>query len=86
MGARCPLGLRRGNNHTEERTMTNGAETTVTRGVRESVTEEEFEALEVEIDECEPWAEWETKLVTYSIGLGIAGLVVMGVLVNAFIL
>ncbi len=70
--------------------MTNGAETTVTGGARESVTEEEFvaefEALEVEIDECEPWEEWETKLVTYSIGLGIAGLVVMGALVNAFIL
>jgi hypothetical protein len=66
--------------------MTNGPETTATGGARESVTEEEFEALEVEIDECEPWEEWETKLVTYSIGLGIAGLVVMGVLVNAFLL
>ncbi len=70
--------------------MTNGAETTVTGGARESVTEEEFvsefEALEVEIDEHEPWEAWETKLVTYSIGLGIAGLVVLGVLVNAFIL
>ena len=66
--------------------MTTGPETTVTGGARESVTEEEFEALEVEIDECEPWEAWETKLVTYSIGLGIAGLVVMGTLVNAFIL
>ena len=58
----------------------------MTGGARESVTEEEFEALEVEIDEHEPWEAWETKLVTYSIGLGIAGLVVMGVLVNAFLL
>ncbi len=66
--------------------MTNGAETTVTGGARESVTEDEFEAPEVEIDECEPWEDWETKLVTYSISLGVAGLVVMGVLVNAFLL
>lgn len=66
--------------------MTNGAETTVTGGARESVTEEEFEAPEVEIDECEPWEAWETKLVTYSIGLGIVSLAVMGALVNAFIL
>ena len=66
--------------------MTNGAETTVTEGAREEEFIAEFEALEVEIDEHEPWEAWETKLVTYSIGLGIAGLVVMGVLVNAFIL
>lgn len=70
--------------------MSNGAETTITTGARESVTEEEFlaefEALEVKIDECEPWEAWETNLVTYSVGLGIAGLVVMGVLVNTFIL
>lgn len=70
--------------------MTNGAEPTVTGGARESVKEEdfvaEFEALEVEIDECEPWEPWETKLVTYSIGFGIGGLVVMGVLVNVYLL
>ncbi len=70
--------------------MTNGPETTVTGEARESVTEEElvaeFKAHEVEIDEHEPWEAWETKLVTYSIGLGIVGLVIMGVLVNTFIL
>ncbi len=34
----------------------------------------------------EPWAEWETRLVLYSIGIGIAGLVVLGALINMFLL
>lgn len=38
------------------------------------------------IDAAEPWESWETKLVVWSIGIGIAGLVVLGVLVNTFIL
>lgn len=36
--------------------------------------------------EPEPWEPWETKLVLYSIGLALAGLVVLGFLVNTFIL
>ena len=34
----------------------------------------------------EPWESWETKLVIWCIGLGIAGLVILGWLVNVFIL
>lgn len=34
----------------------------------------------------EPWEAWETKLVMYSIGIAIVGLVVLGILVNTFIL
>ncbi|MFQ5755886.1 MAG: hypothetical protein ACE5H7_07285 [Acidiferrobacterales bacterium] len=34
----------------------------------------------------EPWEPWETQLVLWSIGLGVAGLVVLGALINAFIL
>lgn len=40
----------------------------------------------VEIDIAEPWEQWETQLVTWSLGIGIVGLVILGVLVDAFIL
>jgi hypothetical protein len=36
--------------------------------------------------EPEPWEPWETKLVLYSIGLALAGLVILGFVVNTFIL
>lgn len=38
------------------------------------------------LDNPEPWEEWETKLVLYSIGIGIVSLVVFGILINIFIL
>ena len=34
----------------------------------------------------EPWEKWESKLVIYSILIGIAGLVVLGALINWLIL
>ncbi len=34
----------------------------------------------------EPWEKWETKLVVYSILTGIAGLIVLGILINWLIL
>jgi hypothetical protein len=36
--------------------------------------------------DAEPWESWETSLVLWSIGLGLAGLVVLGWLVSRFIL
>lgn len=36
--------------------------------------------------EAEPWADWETRLVLYSIAIGLAGLVVLGTLINIFLL
>ena len=36
--------------------------------------------------DAEPWKSWETKLVLGSVGLGLAGLVILGWLVNRFIL
>ncbi len=36
--------------------------------------------------EAEPWADWETRLVLYSIAIGLAGLVVLGALINIFLL
>ncbi len=34
----------------------------------------------------EPWEGWETKLVGYSIVLGITGLVILGWVINTYIL
>jgi len=36
-------------------------------------------------EEAEPWESWETKLVLYSIGIGILVLIVGGLLVNPFL-
>jgi len=38
------------------------------------------------LGEAEPWEPWETQLVTYSIGIAIVGIVVLGFLINTFIL
>ncbi len=35
---------------------------------------------------AEPWEAWETQLVMWSLGIGIAGLIVLGTLINIFIL
>ena len=40
----------------------------------------------IEMNVAEPWESWETKLVAWSIGIGIAVLVVGGYLINVFIL
>jgi hypothetical protein len=34
----------------------------------------------------EPWESWETHLVVWSVGVGIGALVILGMLINAFIL
>ena len=36
--------------------------------------------------QAEPWEEWESKLVKYSVGIGLAALIVFGALVNIFLL
>jgi len=36
--------------------------------------------------QAEPWEEWESKLVKYSLYIGVAALVVFGALVNLFVL
>jgi hypothetical protein len=41
---------------------------------------------EIEIEEGEPWESWETKLVTISIVIGIAVLVIGGIVANLTIL
>ncbi len=38
------------------------------------------------LGEAEPWESWETALVGYSLALGLTGVVVLGWLVNKYIL
>lgn len=38
------------------------------------------------LEEAEPWESWETRLCVWSLGIGIAALVVLGVVVNMTIL
>jgi hypothetical protein len=37
-------------------------------------------------EHAEPWEPWETKLVLYSLGIGIVVLVIGGLLINHFML
>ncbi|MDX9859526.1 MAG: hypothetical protein RBS99_01295 [Rhodospirillales bacterium] len=43
-------------------------------------------APHVAIEAPEPWEKWETQLVVWSVGIGIAGLIILGTLINIFIL
>ncbi len=52
----------------------------------EEVVERAPEVDESALGECEPWDSWETKLVWWSIGIGIAGLIVLGAIINVTIL
>jgi len=56
--------------------------------VQEKVVEEapELHPDELYSSKAEPWEDWEGRLVLYSIGIGIAGLVVLGTLINIFLL
>lgn len=42
--------------------------------------------IESTLGECEPWEDWESKLVIYSLAIGIATLIIMGIVINVFIL
>lgn len=46
----------------------------------------EQQSAEELLEEAEPWASWETHLVGWSIGTGIVGLIILGWLVNTFLL
>lgn len=51
---------------------------------------EETKAVEASAEallgEAEPWESWETQLVTWSLGIAVAALIVLGLLINTFIL
>jgi len=38
------------------------------------------------LDNPEPWEDWETKLVLWSLGIGVTCLVVFGIIINMTIL
>lgn len=46
----------------------------------------EVSSAEALLGEAEPWESWETKLVVYSMAIAVVGLVILGWLVNTFIL
>ncbi len=50
-------------------------------------TEKEIvHSAEALLGEAEPWEPWETRLVGWSIGIAIAAIVVLGWLINTYIL
>jgi len=63
-------------------------DTTTELRVEEEVVEQapDLHPDELYASKAEPWAEWESRLVLYSIGIGIAGLVILGTLINIFLL
>ena len=38
------------------------------------------------LGEAEPWEKWETQLVSYSIGIAIVSVIILGWLINTYIL
>ncbi len=48
--------------------------------------EEEARSAEALLGKPEPWESWETKLVGWSIGIGITGLIILGYLINTYLL
>ena len=55
--------------------------TTTTDVSRNTAEAQSAEAL---LGEPEPWESWESQLVGWSIGIALAGLVILGWLVNTF--
>jgi hypothetical protein len=49
-------------------------------------TEEKGHFRESVLGEPEPWEPWETKLCLWSLGIGIVTLLVLGFLINQFLL
>ena len=50
------------------------------------MSDQETQSAEELLSEAEPWEAWETKLVLWSLGIAIMGLVILGWLINTFIL
>jgi cytochrome b561 len=52
----------------------------------ENKTNEQNPEVEHLFTDPEPWEKWESKLVYYSIIIGVVGLTILGVLINWLIL
>lgn len=46
----------------------------------------DIEDTEAALGEAEPWEPWETKLVVWSLAIGLVSLAVLGVIINMTIL
>lgn len=64
-------------------TKTNLESATEAQVIMETSKESTSESV---LGEAEPWEVWETKLCLWSVGIGIGALVILGLLVNKFIL
>lgn len=54
--------------------------------ILEASDEEEARSAQELLGEPEPWESWETKLIGWSMGIGIIGLVILGYLINTYLL
>ncbi len=52
----------------------------------EQVITAKIELNESALGESEPWESWETNLVIWSLILGLGGLLILGTLINLFLL
>lgn len=52
----------------------------------QSEAEAAVASAEALLGEAEPWEDWESKLVLGSIAIAVVGLVILGVLINMFVL
>lgn len=51
-----------------------------------NIASHEDESLNALTAPAEPWEKWESQLVIYSLVLAIIGLIILGILINLFIL
>jgi hypothetical protein len=49
------------------------------------IGEDDFDTEDA-LGEAEPWEDWETKLVSFSIGIGVLVLLIAGTIINMTIL
>ena len=54
--------------------------------MKDKTKSDELESAQELLSDPEPWENWESKLVVYSIIVAIIGLIILGILINWLIL
>ena len=54
--------------------------------MKDKVKSIELESAQELLSNPEPWENWESKLVIYSILIAIIGLIILGILINLLVL
>ena len=54
--------------------------------MKNKIKSSELESAQELLSDPEPWEDWESKLVVYSIIVAIIGLIILGILINWLIL